>query len=140
MGRSRCGAGGGTAVRNTQAGDIPFGEVSLAAAVQAINAGQKPLALYVYGKDQGIIERILSETASGGACVNMSMMHYAHNHLPFGGVNNSGMGAAHGIFGFREFSHQRAVLSDQMSVIPMLFPPYTAKVKRLVALTLRFFV
>lgn len=34
-------AGGGTAVRNTQAGDIPFGEVSLAAAVQAVNAGQK---------------------------------------------------------------------------------------------------
>jgi NitT/TauT family transport system substrate-binding protein len=34
-------AGGGTAVRNTLAGDIPFGEVSLAAAVQAINAGQK---------------------------------------------------------------------------------------------------
>lgn len=34
-------AGGGTAVRNTQAGDVPFGEVSLAAAVQAINAGQK---------------------------------------------------------------------------------------------------
>ena len=110
------------------------------AVIGAINAGQKPLALYVYAKDQGIIERVLSETASGGACVNMSMMHYAHNHLPFGGVNNSGMGAAHGIFGFREFSHQRAVLSDQMSVIPMLFPPYTAKVKRLVALTLRFFV
>src|SRR5579871_2580051 len=34
-------AGGGTAVRNTLAGGIPFGEVSLAAAVQAINAGQK---------------------------------------------------------------------------------------------------
>ena len=37
-------AGGGTAVRNTLAGDIPFGEVSLAAAVQAINAGQ-PLVI-----------------------------------------------------------------------------------------------
>ena len=34
-------AGGGTAVRNTLAGGIPFGEVSLAAAVQAINSGQK---------------------------------------------------------------------------------------------------
>ena len=33
--------GGGTAVRNTLAGGIPFGEVSLAAAVQAINAGEK---------------------------------------------------------------------------------------------------
>ncbi len=34
-------AGGGTAVRNTLAGGVPFGEVSLAAAVQAINSGQK---------------------------------------------------------------------------------------------------
>jgi NitT/TauT family transport system substrate-binding protein len=34
-------AGGGTAVRNTLAGGIPFGEVSLAAAVLAINSGQK---------------------------------------------------------------------------------------------------
>jgi NitT/TauT family transport system substrate-binding protein len=33
--------GGGTAIRNTLAGGIPFGEVSLAAAVQATNAGQK---------------------------------------------------------------------------------------------------
>jgi NitT/TauT family transport system substrate-binding protein len=32
--------GGGTSVRNTLAGDVPFGEVALAAAVEAINAGQ----------------------------------------------------------------------------------------------------
>jgi NitT/TauT family transport system substrate-binding protein len=33
-------AGGGTSVRNTLAGDLPFGEVALPAAILAINAGQ----------------------------------------------------------------------------------------------------
>jgi NitT/TauT family transport system substrate-binding protein len=32
--------GGGTSVRNTLAGDLPYGEVALSAAIEAINAGQ----------------------------------------------------------------------------------------------------
>lgn len=104
-----------------------------------INANPKPLALYVYAKDQPVIDRILAQTSSGGACVNISVLHFAHNNLPFGGVNTSGIGSAHGVFGFRAFSHERAVLRDRFSVTPMLFPPYTQRVKRLIAWSMKYF-
>jgi aldehyde dehydrogenase (NAD+) len=67
------------------------------------------------------------------------VLHFAHNNLPFGGVNNSGIGSCHGIFGFRAFSHERAVLRDRFSVTPMLFPPYTKRVKRLIAWSMKYF-
>jgi aldehyde dehydrogenase (NAD+) len=69
----------------------------------------KPLALYIYSNSQGNIDRILSRTSSGGVTINGFFSHYLENHLPFGGVNQSGMGSYHGVFGFRAFSHERAV-------------------------------
>jgi aldehyde dehydrogenase (NAD+) len=111
----------------------------LAEPIGQINAGQKPLALYVYAKDAAVAERVIEETSSGGACINMAMLHFSHNNLPFGGVNNSGIGASHGIFGFKEFSHERAVLRDKFSITPMLFPPYTAMVRRIIKMTVKYF-
>ncbi|HYW04810.1 MAG TPA: aldehyde dehydrogenase family protein [Gammaproteobacteria bacterium] len=104
-----------------------------------INSRPKPLALYVYGKDNDRIEKILRETSAGGTCINHSMVHYMHNNLPFGGVNNSGIGASHGIYGFREFSHARAVLRDRFSTSSQLYPPYNDKVKKQVNMALRLF-
>jgi aldehyde dehydrogenase (NAD+) len=67
------------------------------------------------------------------------VLHFSHANLPFGGVNNSGIGSSHGIYGFRAFSHERAVLREQMSATAMLAPPYTAKVKWLIGVTLKYF-
>jgi aldehyde dehydrogenase (NAD+) len=103
----------------------------LAEPVAAINARPKPLALYIYAKDRARVERILQETSAGGSCVNASMIQFSHENLPFGGVGTSGLGNGHGFFGFRAFSHERAVLEDKFSVVPMLFPPYTKRVKRM---------
>jgi aldehyde dehydrogenase (NAD+) len=69
----------------------------------------KPLALYVYSNDRNAIDRILSRTSSGGVTINGFFSHYLESRLPFGGVNHSGMGSYHGVFGFRTFSHERAV-------------------------------
>ncbi len=74
-----------------------------------ISSRPKPLALYLYSNDQGTIDRVLSGTSSGGVTVNGFFSHYLENRLPFGGVNQSGMGSYHGVFGFRAFSHERAV-------------------------------
>ena len=76
----------------------------------ALHKQPKPLALYVFSGNEEFVEEVLANTTSGGATVNSCMMHAAEYHLPFGGVNNSGMGSYHGIHGFRELSHQRAVL------------------------------
>jgi aldehyde dehydrogenase (NAD+) len=103
-----------------------------------INEHPKPLALYVYSKNDETINRVITETSTGGACINMSMLHFSHPNLPFGGVNNSGIGSYHGIFGFKAFSHERAILRDRFSTIPMLFPPYTARVKSIIKLTLKY--
>jgi aldehyde dehydrogenase (NAD+) len=115
---------------------IPYSDI--ANPIAHINNNQKPLALYVYSKNNETIGRVITETSTGGACINMSMLHFSHANLPFGGVNNSGIGSSHGIFGFKAFSHERAVLRDQFSTIPMLFPPYTARVKSIIKLTLKY--
>jgi aldehyde dehydrogenase (NAD+) len=69
----------------------------------------KPLALYIYSNNQKNIDHILSRTSSGGVTINGFFSHYLENQLPFGGVNQSGMGSYHGIFGFKAFSHERAI-------------------------------
>jgi aldehyde dehydrogenase (NAD+) len=95
--------------------------------IAQINAQPKPLALYVYSSHQAQIKKILQQTSSGGACVNQCMMHYAQGNLPFGGVNNSGIGSAHGHHGFKAFSHERSVLVAGRIRLEKLFaPPYTA--------------
>jgi aldehyde dehydrogenase (NAD+) len=78
-----------------------------------IEARDKPLALYVYSNDEAEVDKVLSRTSSGGVTVNGVFSHYLENRLPFGGVNGSGMGSYHGYFGFKAFSHERAVYRHQ---------------------------
>ena len=94
--------------------------------ISYINERPKPLALYIWSGNDDNIRRVMEETTSGGACINHTLVHFLHARLPFGGVNNSGIGAAHGEFGFREFSHMRAVVKTRFMMARMLFPPYNA--------------
>jgi aldehyde dehydrogenase (NAD+) len=109
------------------------------ALIAGINAQDKPLALYIFDKDPSRIDEITRRTTSGAVGVNLTLLHYSQLNLPFGGVNTSGIGASHGHSGFRAFSHDRAVLRNRFLLLPLLFPPYTAKVMRLVALLKRVF-
>jgi aldehyde dehydrogenase (NAD+) len=115
------------------------GYSDLDAAIDEINGRPKPLSLYVFSRDSQHAEKVLRNTSAGGSCVNHSLVQFLHGHLPFGGVNNSGIGNAHGYFGFKAFSHERAVVKDRFSITHMLFPPYTGLVRRLVKLTVRLF-
>ncbi len=89
--------------------------------IDRINAGEKPLALYIHSTDDRAIQSLIERTSSGGVCVNHAMIQYFHANLPFGGVNHSGMGTASGFYGFRSFSHERAVVRTQLSMAPKLF-------------------
>jgi aldehyde dehydrogenase (NAD+) len=106
--------------------------------VSRINAGEKPLALYIFDKDAARVAEITRRTTSGAVGVNLTLVHYSHLNLPFGGVNTSGIGAAHGHAGFLAFSHERAVLRNRFLLLPLLFPPYTPRVMRLIGLVKRF--
>jgi aldehyde dehydrogenase (NAD+) len=81
--------------------------------IQHISGRGKPLALYIYSNDRNNIDRILERTSSGGVTINGFFSHYLENQLPFGGVNQSGMGSYHGVFGFKAFSHERAIYSQE---------------------------
>jgi aldehyde dehydrogenase (NAD+) len=77
--------------------------------IEYIEQRDKPLALYVYSNNEASIDKVLKKTSSGGVTINGVFSHYLENNLPFGGVNGSGMGSYHGHFGFKAFSHERAV-------------------------------
>jgi len=98
-----------------------IGYESLDEVITAINADPKPLALYIYSRNRQHVEQVLSQTSSGGACVNHSLIQFLHGRLPFGGVNNSGIGHAHGHYGFKAFSHERAVVQTQLPLAATLF-------------------
>lgn len=106
--------------------------------ISHINALPKPLAIYVYSEDRKVIDELLTRTSSGGSCINTNMVQFLHGNLPFGGVNNSGIGSAHGEYGFKAFSHERAVLEDKFTSNHLLYPPYTNSVKTLTRLITKF--
>jgi aldehyde dehydrogenase (NAD+) len=81
--------------------------------IEYIEARDKPLALYVFSPNPDNVQKVLDRTSSGGVTVNGVFSHYLENRLPFGGVNGSGMGSYHGYFGFKAFSHERAVYMHQ---------------------------
>jgi coniferyl-aldehyde dehydrogenase len=94
-------------------------------AIDHVNAGERPLALYVFAKDEAVADDVLRRTTSGGACVNAAAVHGALPSLPFGGSGQSGSGRHHGIEGFREFSNLRGVfVRGEGDLIDTFAPPY----------------
>ncbi len=98
-------------------------------AIAYINRKPRPLALYVFSSRKKSIAKLLAETRAGGSSVNDCGIHFYQPNLPFGGVNNSGIGNCHGETGFLEFSNQRGV-TYQNRIYPhtnMFLPPYGVK-------------
>lgn len=108
--------------------------------VQYINAGEKPLALYIYSTDSKHTNYILKNTRAGGTCINSNDIHYFNSNLPFGGSNNSGIGKAHGYFGFQEFSNARGVYKQVIpGAMEFLMPPYNDLKRKLIEWAIKFF-
>ncbi|ULQ45197.1 aldehyde dehydrogenase family protein [Flagellatimonas centrodinii] len=114
-----------------------IGYRSLDEVIARINADQKPLALYVWSKTEANIDKVIENTSSGGACINHAVVHFLHMNLPFGGVNNSGIGSGHGHFGFKAFSHERAIVRTRFMMARMFFPPYTETSRKLVKIVMK---
>ncbi|MCB4799859.1 aldehyde dehydrogenase family protein [Neotamlana laminarinivorans] len=94
--------------------------------VSYINSKARPLALYMYSKSKKNTNYVIKNTRSGGTCINSTEIHFINHELPFGGINNSGIGKSHSYFGFKAFSNERAVLKSYWSApLKVLFPPYT---------------
>jgi aldehyde dehydrogenase (NAD+) len=104
---------------------------SLKEATDYVNTKPKPLALYCFSKDKKNQEFVIKNTSAGGTAINETLAHISNPDLPFGGVNNSGIGKTHGYYGFLAFSNERAVLNQRIgwTTLKMLYPPYTDKKK-----------
>lgn len=107
-------------------------------AIAAVSARPRPLGLYYFGKDKLEQQQVLSRTISGGVTLNDVLMHISMEDLPFGGIGPSGMGAYHGVEGFRTFSHAKAVFRQSgFDVTAMLRPPYGAGFMKIVSRQIR---
>lgn len=80
-------------------------------AIAFIKLRPKPLSLYLFSESSTLRKKIWREVSFGGGMVNDVIMHFVNDHLPFGGVGNSGMGNYHGEAGFKSFSHYKSVMS-----------------------------
>lgn len=119
---------------------LPILTVSnLSEAIEYINSGEKPLAAYIFTRNESKAERFCAETSSGAVTINDVLMHITVDTLPFGGVGNSGMGRYRGKFGFDTFTHEKAVLKRGFfgeSLMSARYPPISdAKVRQLARLT-----
>jgi coniferyl-aldehyde dehydrogenase len=110
---------------------------SIDEAIAYVNARPRPLALYYFGAEEGDCARLLAHTTSGNVGMNNTLMHVAQDDLPFGGVGPSGMGACHGVEGFRAMSHAKGVFVQGRWNFPgLLHAPFGRFADIVAALTL----
>lgn len=97
-----------------------------------LNAQPKPLALYIFTRNADVADELIARTSAGGTCVNDVMVHITNPNLPFGGVNHSGNGSCHAYYGFKAFSHERAVMYQAgIDLNHLTYAPYAGKEKNL---------
>lgn len=96
--------------------------------VAYVNAGDRPLSLYVYSHNNALRDDILRKTVSGTVGINDALLQYVQEDLAFGGVGMSGQGSYHGKEGFDTFSHLKSVFHQRglgkFTGTKLLHPPY----------------
>ena len=112
---------------------------SLDKTLELLRMKETPLAVYVFSKSKNVIQKVISHLPSGNVGINEVVVQFIQNNLPFGGINHSGLGNSHGFFGFKAFSHVRAILrNNRFSPVKLVYPPYTKLTKKIIALMLRY--
>src|SRR6267143_1442963 len=95
-------------------------------AMERISKGPRPLAAFIFSRDQKAINRFTGELSFGGGAVNQVNVHLFVESMPFGGVGSAGIGHYYGKYGFDMLTHAKSVLISKPDVsIEHLFPPYT---------------
>ena len=117
---------------------LPYDSVDQA--IDYINARPRPLALYWFGEDTAVRDTVLARTVSGGVSINDTLMHIAHENLPFGGIGESGWGSYHGEAGFLRLSMQKPVLvQSKWARGDLFYPPYGKRFDQIMGLLKRWF-
>ncbi len=102
--------------------------------IDHVRKGEKPLSLYLFSRNASVNRRIRKEISAGGMDINSVAFHYYNYNLPFGGINNSGIGKSHGFYSFQEFTNAKSIFNQWWpwpSGVSM-FPPFTALKKKMI--------
>ena len=84
-----------------------------------------PLAIYIMSGEKKNIQYFLEYTVSGGVVINELMLSAVNPNLPFGGVNNSGIGKSGGKHSFKDFSNPKGVVKKNFgNLLKLVYPPY----------------
>jgi aldehyde dehydrogenase (NAD+) len=98
----------------------------LGALIAKIKSMPRPLAGYVFSRDQKAIDNVLNSLSFGGGAVNQTNVFLFIESMPYGGVGTAGIGNYYGKYGFDSLTHAKSVLISPPDVaIDHLFPPYT---------------
>ena len=107
---------------------VPYPDSEIDRLLDTVADREHGLALYLFTKDMAWAKRVMSTQQYGGGCVNEVCLHMMVKGAPFGGVGHSGMGAYHGEWGFREFTHPSTVLFGRThGNLSLREHPYTGK-------------
>ncbi|MEP6928073.1 MAG: aldehyde dehydrogenase [Ginsengibacter sp.] len=99
-------------------------------AMNIVQQNENPLAFYLFTKNENTEEEWMQKIPFGGGCINNTVWHFTNEHLPFGGIGNSGTGAYHGKNTFNVFTHAKPVLKSSTLLDPSLkYPPFKGKMK-----------
>ena len=107
---------------------VPFPDAEVDAIMDIIAEREHPLAMYLFTKNMKWANRTMQIQQYGGGCINEVCIHMMVKGVPFNGVGHSGMGAYHGEWGFREFTHPQTVLKGSTRFnLSLREHPYTGK-------------
>ncbi len=99
----------------------------------------KPLALYIFSRDVARQNKIINHSSAGGTVINNTLIQFTNPNIPFGGIGTCGIGNYHGFYGFKTFSHERAIVEQgKFNGFRYFYPPYTDSVKKWINHLLRF--
>lgn len=119
---------------------VPFKDSEIYSLTAAVAEREHPLAMYVFTKDKKWAKKVMSTLQYGGGCINEVCIHMMVKGVPFNGVGHSGMGAYHGEWGFREFTHPVTVLTGKTRFnLSLREHPYTGKGEKLKMKLLKMF-
>ncbi|MBQ9473526.1 MAG: aldehyde dehydrogenase family protein [Bacteroidales bacterium] len=110
---------------------VPFRDEVVDALMETIADREHPLAMYLFTKNMKWANRVMRTQQYGGGCINEVCIHMMVKGVPFNGTGHSGMGAYHGEWGFREFTHPQTVLKGRTRLnLPLREHPYSGKAEK----------
>ena len=119
---------------------VPFPDAQADRLIRLIGSREHGLSLYLFTRDHRWANRVMSSQQYGGGCINEVCLHLMVKGVPFNGTGHSGMGAYHGIWGFREFTHPSTVLTGSSRLnLPLREHPYSGKKNAWKMKAIRFF-